>query len=179
MAEITLRDIEIFYDGETLKISSSEDPEKSVSFDPKSVKGLVDFVHLLSPPEETETQTQDENRRESFRVPVIEDSGLRVTLISGKERCESKPTNISMTGVFVEVPKDRTIPLDINDELRARLSMNKTEIELEAIVRRIEPNGFGLFFPEAFKGEHVDPPPTVRRIVMDLQRRWMMHRKDL
>ncbi|WP_182869715.1 PilZ domain-containing protein [Rhodopirellula sp. JC639] len=179
MAEITLRDLEIFYDGDTLKISSGDEPQKSVTLDPATVKPLVDFVQALAPPEEKEAKSEEENRRESFRVPIIDESGLSVTLISGKNRCVSKPTNISMTGVFVEVPKDRSIALDIDDELRARLSMNKSEIELDAVVRRIEPNGFGLFFPETFKGEHVDPPPIIRRIVMDLQRQWMQHRKEL
>ncbi|MCA9136088.1 MAG: PilZ domain-containing protein [Planctomycetales bacterium] len=176
MAVIKLSDIQLVYDGDTLTISSVKTPEKSVTLDAQSVEELVDFVQGLAPVDESDGPGS--NRRESFRVPVLDDSGLAVTLVKGNKRCEAKPANISMTGVFIKVPEKSQPDFKISDEIFVELTYQKSKIELEAIVRRIEDGGIGLFFPVTIKSEHVNPPPLVRRIVMDLQRQWMLHTRD-
>ena len=188
MAEITLRDIQLKYDGKTLTISSVEQPHRSVSLDPRAVEELVQFVHALSDvdidPSDQSSQspvsgrTDGANRREAFRVPVIVESGLEVSVTANGEQTNAEPTNISMTGVFVELAEGSRIQPNIGDELHVQLATDELSIGLDAVVRRKEKDGFGLFFPASIKGEHVNPPPVLRLIVMDLQRRWMMHRKD-
>lgn len=189
MAKIKLNDIQLVYDGETMIISSVKEPDKCVSLDAKSVEELVDFVHLLAPvtpvPAVAKTATTEKskpagaNRREAFRVPVSDDWGLTVTLFAGKNRFQTKANNISMTGVFVEMPTGQSLDLKIDDQVRARLSMDDMNVTVDAVVRRSVESGYGLFFPESMKGEHVTPPPEIRRIVMELQRRWMTLRSDV
>ena len=59
-AKITLRDLQITYDGETLEICSVQMPNHAVSLDAEAVDELVNFVRTI----ELETRVSDEpNRR--------------------------------------------------------------------------------------------------------------------
>lgn len=192
MAEIKLRDIQLTYDGRTLTISSVKERGKSVTLDARTVEELVDFVKLFEPIEENRTETgnsetgNDEtgNRREAFRVPVIDDFNLRCVITRHGECIEAKATNISMTGVFVELPELIELPergsdrIMIDDKMDVSITLDKWNVVLASVVRRQEDHGFGLFFPATIRGHNVEPPPMLRRIVMDLQRRWMQHLRD-
>lgn len=171
MAVIKLSDIQLVFDGTTLTISSLKSPEKTVSLDANSVEELVDFVHGLAA--NVESEDQGPNRRESFRVPVMEASGLSVRLVKRGTSVDGKPLNISMTGVFVKVPVKSEPDFELGDEVVAEISYQKSKLQLGAIVRRKENRGMGLLFPETIRDEHVNPPPLIRHIVMELQRRWM------
>ena len=174
MAEIQLRDIQLTYDGDTLTISSLKDPQMSVSLDPGTVEDLVEFVHLFAPVDEDKPDAP--NRREAFRVPVCEESGMKSMIITKGKQLKVRPTNISMTGVFIEVPKETADEFQVDDQVEVAMALEKWQVTLDAIVRRKQDHGYGLFFPATIKEEHVEPPPILRRIVMDLQRRWMLHR---
>ena len=176
MAEIKLRDIQLTYNGRTLTISSLKQPARSVSLDPKSVEDLVDFVNLFAPVDD-DSQPRSQNRREAFRVPIVDDGGFRFHILQNGRQFLVKATNISMTGIFIAVPDDSPLKIRIDDELETEMALEKWKIALSAVVRRQEDTGFGLFFPATIRGEHVEPPPVLRRIVMDLQRRWMLHSK--
>ena len=187
MAEIKLRDIQLTYDGRTLTISSVKEPGKSVALDARTVEELVDFVKLFEPIEEENAETDKPatgNRREAFRVPVIDDFNLRCVITRHGESIEAKATNISMTGVFVELPEFIELPergsdrIMIDDQMDVSITLDKWNVVLASVVRRQEDHGFGLFFPATIRGHNVEPPPMLRRIVMDLQRRWMQHLRE-
>ena len=186
MEEAKVHDVKLQYDGKTMILSSVEQPNRSIAFDPSTVQELVEFVRSLAREESDQadsSQQSDEsdrreaaNRREAFRVPVIDDSGLEISLNAG-DQCQVKPTNISMTGVFVDLQNDSLINIKLGDEFQVKLALNKLSIDLDAVVRRQDGDGFGLFFPMSMKGGHVNPPPVLRQIVMELQRRWMTFKK--
>ncbi|MEM6469001.1 MAG: PilZ domain-containing protein [Planctomycetota bacterium] len=175
-ANITLRDIQIAYDGQTLTICSVEDAEHKISMDSGAVEELIDFVQTIQ--REALKRDDGPNRRESFRVPVLASMELECELLVKGKRFEGKATNISMTGVYVEKQLSDPMELHIGDPAQVRLSCAGDTISLQAQVRRLGQNGYGLFFPVTMKGPVIDPPQELRRIVMELQRRWMAFRSD-
>ncbi|MEM0926998.1 MAG: PilZ domain-containing protein [Planctomycetota bacterium] len=175
-AKITLRDLQVSYDGETLEICDVRTPHHSVTLDAASVGELIEFVRRI----EIESRLSDEpNRRESFRVPVLPSMELRCEVSTRGYRFEGKATNISMTGVYVEKQRTDPVELQLGDRAQVRLSCDGDTISLQAQVRRLGHSGYGLFFPITLKGSVIDPPPELRRIVMELQRRWMAFRSDV
>ena len=178
MAEIKLRNIQLLYEGETLTISSVRDPACSVDLDPRTVEDLVEFVHALTTHSNPGAADDDEkNRREAFRVPVVKDEDLQAWIVDGSKPLAVTPTNISMTGVFVELPKNLKKQFKIDDRLQVQMQCDKLKVLMGAIVKRVESRGIGLFFPATVKDDNIDPPQEMRKIVMELQRRWMTYLK--
>ncbi|OYP39112.1 PilZ domain-containing protein [Rhodopirellula sp. MGV] len=176
MAKLTLRDIELSYDGDALTICSVSHPETQLTLDADAVDELVDFVETVQ--KSKVVVNDDDNRRQSFRVPILRRDDLRVWIQFNNLEFEARPDNISMTGVFVKASDRDPVKFQIGDEARLTLACNDETIEMEGIVRRMGRNGYGFFFPACVRFEQVSPPPEVRRMVMELQRRWMMYRTD-
>jgi hypothetical protein len=120
-----------------------------------------------------------DNRRDAFRVPVVRPGDLTCCVTAGDVRFEGRPANISMTGMYVRKRASDPIDLQIGDEVEVALRSGGEFTQLAAVVRRLGRDGYGLFFPCSIKNRVIDPPPEIRRIVMELQRRWMAHRSDL
>jgi len=178
MAKITLRDIQLTYDGETLTICSVNHPLKSVSLDANAVGELIDFVQSVSKRRPARPLI-DDNRRESFRVPIVDAGDLRCRLTVRGHTYQGQPSNISMTGVYIQRRLSDPIELRIGDEIDLQMTSRDQQIDMDAIVRRLGINGYGLFFPRTMKGDTIAPPSEFRRMVMELQRRWMATRSDL
>lgn len=176
MARIKLDDIQLSFDNGALTISSVHRPNQSVTLDANAVEELVDFVQTFSSRERPEAP--DDNRRESFRVPIINPDDLKCVLTLHGETFETHPSNISMTGVYIKRRASDPFELTIGDELHLRLITPEQQIKLDAVVRRLGYHGYGLFFPCTVRNDVIDPPPEIRRMVMDLQRRWMATRSD-
>jgi hypothetical protein len=64
----------------------------------------------------------------------------------------------------------------VSSRVEVTLDFETDHETLEAIVRRRRGSGCGLFFPASMKDEELDPPATLTRIVMNLQRRWLARR---
>ncbi|MCC9601175.1 PilZ domain-containing protein [Stieleria sp. JC731] len=176
MAKLTLRDIELIYDGDELTICSVSRPETRLTLDPDAVDELVDFVETI---QKTKVAiAEQDNQRQSFRVPIVRRDDLHVEINFRGMDFEARPDNISMTGLFIRSHDRDPVKFQIGDEATLTLTCNGESTELEGIVRRMGRNGYGFFFPACVRFEQVDPPPEVRRIVMELQRRWMMYRTD-
>ena len=104
---------------------------------------------------------------------------LRCEISARGYRFEGKATNISMTGVYVEKHRTDPVEFDLGDRAQVSLTCDVDSISLNAQVRRLGQSGYGLFFPATLKGTVIDPPQELRRIVMELQRRWMAFRSDV
>ncbi|MEO1617332.1 MAG: PilZ domain-containing protein [Planctomycetota bacterium] len=179
MATITLRDIQMTYDGSTLTLCSLRVPDKSVSLDAEAAGELVDFVEAVAEDSFRGLQKNDgPNRRESFRVPVMPAMELRCEVWARNYTFEADVSNISMTGVYVEQRRSDPVQFHLGDTAKVRLTCGEDTITLQAIVRRIGHNGYGFFFPITVKGSVIAPPQELRRIVMELQRRWMSFRSE-
>jgi hypothetical protein len=179
MAKITLRDIQLIYDRGTLTICSVDAPQQSIALDPGAVSELIDFVQSLRSRHAAVQQRLEDNGRESFRVPIVNPGDLRCLLTVAEKTFEAAAVNVSMTGVYLERRPRDPVELKIGDEVHVQLLSDDQFIELDAVVRRMGDDGYGLFFPCTLRGNTVAPPPEFRRLVMELQRRWMASRSDL
>ena len=170
MAEITIGDVSFISDGKTLTISRHKQSDRSVTLDRTGVEELIDFLASLA---ETEF-----NRRQTFRVPLWDSSGLYAQIRTEETELQVTPTNVSLTGIFVQPRGDDWLDLELGDNVEVNLDFEGQALSYLGVVRRCENNGFGLFFPVTMNAEEIDPPPELTRIVMELQRRWMArHRK--
>jgi len=95
MVEITIGDVQFISNGKTLTIARRDQPEMAMSLDKKGIEELIDFVTSLA---ETEF-----SRRQTFRVPVWDSSGLSVQIRKDDTQLSVRPTNVSLTGIFVEL----------------------------------------------------------------------------
>ena len=170
--ELTIDDTRFIFDGANLSIwnQPAEDPESEpiCSLDVNAIGEIRSFLaslHLL-----------DINRREAYRVPLHECNWLTVSIRCGGESIAVIPKTISVTGIFVAPPPGRSLDLSEGDAVDITLGFEGQSQKLDALVRRCQPGGFGLFFKDSMTGEQIDPPPQLSRIVMELQRRIMNRR---
>lgn len=167
MPEITIGDAKLRSSNGILTIEhvngKDEDQDSAFSFDADAVQELVRFL--------TAQSQSALNRREAFRVPVFDSSGLEVQLGHNQTRIQGRVTSISMTGVFVAVSlEDRGLPVDT--ELEITLRFEGEQHSHAGIIRRIADGGYGIRFLDAGQNEQIDPPADIARIVMALQRQW-------
>lgn len=170
MAKITIGVVELILDGETLTITRRDQPNMAISLDETGVRELIEFV--------TSFTGSKFNQRLTFRVPVGYSSGLAVQIRKNEIQRSVTPTNISLTGIFVELRSDDWLELALDDELEVILDFEGERQSCRGVVRRCADNGYGLFFPESMRGMILDPPPKITQIVMELQRRWIARRSE-
>ena len=167
MAKTTIGNVRLISDGKTLTIARRDQPNMAISLDSTEVEELIDFVTSLA--------ATEFNRRDTFRVPLWDSSGLSVQIRKDETQRLVTPTNISLTGIFVELRPDDWLDLAQDDDLEVILEFEGEAQSHHGVVRRCEDNGYGISFRDSMNGEQIDPPPGVTRIVMELQRRWMAH----
>lgn len=113
-------------------------------------------------------QISGQDARLAERVPVSKDDPLDVAVVVDGVRYPARGLNVSMCGVLVYLPER---PLPLNQEVRVYLRLDGASIDLAGIVRRqVGPGQVGIFFPETVRGEMIDPPAGLRRIVLELGR---------
>jgi len=165
VAELTIHDTRFIFDGANLSIQNGEDPEQSVSFDLDAIEEIKSFLSAL--------HVLDLNRREAYRVSLHDCHLLTASLRHDGELLEMIPKTISVTGIFVAPPSGHSLDLSEGDAVEIILGFEGQSQKLDALVRRCQPNGFGLFFKDSMTGEQIDPPSQLSRLVMELQRRIM------
>ena len=171
MVEKIIGDIRFFCDGHGLNIgpkvkSGAKEP---LSLNVDGVKKLSRFLTNL-----LETCL---NTRHSFRVQLWDDAGVKGFVRHGGERIPVTPKNLSMTGVMVEYNPDCILNVKHGETIEVGLLYEDTKIIQPAEVRRIEPQGYGLFFKNSVKNEQINPPDEYKELIMDLQRRWLQMRR--
>ena len=169
MAETEIGEFRVQNEQGELTITHKDRSDVSVYFNADGVETLIEFLTV-----QPEPQT---NRRRTFRVSLWDSSGLTVVVHCGGHDVETMPRSIGLTGVLVELPDSPAIELPVGTQAEVTLSLDGTHEKLDAIVRRREGRGCGLFFPASMKDDDVDPPESHVRMVMEMQRRWLVGRK--
>ncbi len=168
MSEIIIGNVHLTSDGQCLTIASFSEPEVKFSLNSSEFKEMVYFIEALA--------GSEFDRRRVFRTPVWESSGLSVRLRTGVTEHVFRPTDMSLTGIFVKLYPDDWIKLALDQEVDVILNFEGESQLYRAVVRRCEDIGYGLFFLDSMVGEQIAPPPGITRIVMELQRRWLARR---
>ena len=111
MAEITIGDVRLVADGCKLTIARRVQRDLTLSLNTEGFEELIDFITSLA--------GDKSNKRQNFRVPVHENSGLSAQIRKDKKLVSVIAKNISVGGVFVELRPDAWIDLAQDDELGA------------------------------------------------------------
>lgn len=112
--------------------------------------------------------------RFTFRVPVIGESGLRVSVsLGGGLALAVRPLDISLTGARIELPPDCPMVLSTGARVHLRFQLGSRTVELDSTVRRAQGSTYGLYFGGLLqsRGELVVPDTWVE-IVQELERQW-------
>jgi hypothetical protein len=116
--------------------------------------------------------------REDFRMEVANVSGLSVEIRKGNTYFTVKPTTLSLTGMFVEPRAGDWVSFAKGDEVEVIMEFEGKKLTNPAVVQRCESGGYALRFGESTSTKNTDPDPEIRRIVMELQRRWLEQHKQ-
>lgn len=177
MEEITLHNVQITYSGKSLTVSCDEHGEESVSLDPEQTVDLVEYIRRLAPKQKL--GRAEFNRRESFRVPLVFNHDLVVKVKCAGREYETKPVDISMAGLQIELAPDSPLQLSLESQLVVHLELEEDSVQLDGVVRRVHEGKIGIFFPDCMKGGTMAPPHEMRLMVMNLQRSWMQYNREV
>lgn len=158
-------------DGGLLTLTDAAAPGGQIRLDAEGMQSLVDF--LVSAP------ARESNIRQAYRVAVRPTSGLTAGLHTGTTEIEAAPASISVLGIFLTPPAGTKLDLAMDQEVRLSLEFEGQKLTLRGVVCRQDSTGCGLLFPDSLKGEELDPPPLLSRIVMELQRRAVAERLQI
>ena len=158
----------IFSPSYLISCSPEGQPENAVNLEPVDVGVLIDFLMSLS--------ASEFNRRQTFRIPLWESCGIRVTLQSEDQVYEGRPSNISLTGLLMELEQDCEFAPSMNSLVDVTIDFEGQVQRLVGRVRRRVDQQLGLDFPESTQAGDADPTPNYTALVMELQRRWAARR---
>ena len=115
-----------------------------------------------------------DKRRIAFRVPVTDDSQLKVWVKTPDGQTWMPATrNLSVAGMLIEFDPDAAPRLAPGDSIEVFLQLPDNEIRLQANVMRSAGDSYGLSFPGSIRGGMLEPPPALEAIVRAIdQRRW-------
>ncbi len=121
--------------------------------------------------------------RSFYRVPVLQDSGLRVALSADGERLPSPSArDISQAGMRVAYQRADDPGILLQRELVVGLKIGDLEVEVVASTRqRVDTSEFiqyGIIFHNQANGFAVRPDPQLARLVAAVERYWARFRSD-
>jgi hypothetical protein len=100
--------------------------------------------------------------------PNVEiDAELELPDTAGRVR--AKVVDLSLCGALVEVG-DPSLTLVPDQRLFVELGAAEQRVRLRALVRRVSPPRFGIYFPDAVVSSRLEPPPVLRELVTRLLR---------
>jgi len=116
-------------------------------------------------------------RRSAVRVPIYRDQAPLVRLRrNGKEIWTPQAIDISLTGILVQFPASEVPEMRVDTPLRVELKFEEAEVNLTGQVRRRDGPRYGIFFSDVLKGESIEPPDALVKLVRKLERIWL-HRR--
>jgi len=113
-------------------------------------------------------QIVSEGLRSAFRIPG--DPGIHSVAVVGDDGVawHAELVNLSLTGMLVRFEGEG--PLLLPDQVvELSVDVGAEKVRLAGVVRRVDRDGVGIFFPDAVS-EHAENP--IRRAVAALEREW-------
>lgn len=168
MEELTIGSLLFRSDGKTLTISARDRPDFSFSLERDGVEELIDYVSTLA--------GTDFNRRHAFRIPIWDSSGLLAVIREGQTETPVTPIDLSLTGMLARLPEESNVEPALEDEVIVTLEFHGVKSMYHAVVKRRTEFTCGLLFPETIVDGELNPPDSLVRVVMELQRQWLAKR---
>ncbi|MDA1229748.1 MAG: PilZ domain-containing protein [Planctomycetota bacterium] len=161
MAEITIGEAIVTYNGRELTMRRSKDEDRIVSFTAEGISILLDWI--------TSQGSSHKNERAAYRIRLPDPCELRVSVRHDEKEHTVTLVNISHTGISLNVREN--LFLNLEDHVVVRLEFNDIVETLRASVRRRNGANYGLLFIDSFQGEEIRPPERLAKIIMALQRK--------
>lgn len=161
MAEITIGEAIVTYNGRELTIRRRKAEDRMVSFTSEDISKLLDWI--------TSQRSIQKNERAAYRIRLPDPCELRVSVRHDEKEHAVTLVNISQTGISLNVKED--LCLNMEDRVIVRLEFNDIVETLRASVRRRNGSNYGLLFIDSFHGEEIRPPERLAKIIMELQRK--------
>lgn len=114
-------------------------------------------------------------KRETFRLEARDLTDVYVEIKKGATTVTANANSLSLSGIFVE--PNGVLTLKSGDVVDLTIEFEGKTVHHRAIVRRKEGRGFGLSFGELSNTK--DAHGEMRKIVMELQRRWLAKHKHV
>lgn len=112
--------------------------------------------------------------RMSFRVPVAEDSPLKVQVVMDDgEVWHSRPKDLSATGALLQFDHNNDPCLKDGQEVRVNVVLGRRKIQLNALVRWASERKYGVYFQDIASATDIEPPEELQAILKDLEKLWL------
>lgn len=115
--------------------------------------------------------------RTTFRIPLLDNSGLTVKGAIDAQTRMPRPLDISLGGMLLEFDDVEDPELPVDSSFGVELALEDLATKLTGVVRRRRDQRYGLLFREVLRCGDVRPPESLREIVKRLERRWMRDRQ--
>ena len=113
-------------------------------------------------------------RRRGFRLPVVDDLGVTAELLLEDRRClQATPVNLSTGGVLLEFDSGQVPDLAVDSELRIRLALKETLVDIRVTVERRLENSYGFSFPSIAVDPEADWCQRLVSIVRRVEAAWI------
>ena len=136
---------------------------------------IVDWNHGTTPPRlslEIPSRLLAMEHRQYFRIPLGESCGLHVSVSThGGEPSLVRALDISIAGMLIEFSDDPDLPTEAKLEIVMR--HGEDTVCVGAVVRHRRAGRYGLFFVDCVSERGVHPPESLRRLVANLEGRWL------
>ncbi|MCR9119442.1 MAG: PilZ domain-containing protein [bacterium] len=163
VTQATIGPLRLKFSQNALWIDHDEDENLPLRLDFDHFDELTEFIIQL--------RDNSANRRQVYRVPLWKTCGLSVKLKVGDTIYDCNPRNISLTGVFIELPNDALLAPGVQVEVA--LQLDEIAAVFDGKVVRVKEGHCGIIFPEAVASDQFTPPEALADMVMELQRRLM------
>ncbi len=135
---------------------------------------ILDWNHGTTPPRlslEIPSSLLAMEHRRYFRIP-LESCGVDVSVSThGGEPSSVRALDISIGGMLIEFADDPGLPTDAKLEIVMR--HGEDTVCVGAVVRHRRAGRYGLFFLDCVSERGVHPPESLRRLVANLEGRWL------
>lgn len=148
----------------TLRSVDSEEPSE-LSLDLNQVAELFRFLRSVISPAD---------RRNTHRLPIPEAGGFRATIHLATEAIPAEAKNLSLTGILLLPASPNSAGLKLGATVRVLLEFDGESVIAESTIQRRTGSEYGLSFLDSGSGDELDPLPGLSRIMMKLERYWVM-----
>jgi len=114
------------------------------------------------------------DRRNTHRLAIPEGGGFRSTIHLATEAIPSEAKNLSLTGILLLPVSPNAAGLHVGATVRVLLEFDGESVIAEATIQRRTGSEYGLSFLDSGTGDELDPLPGLSRIMMKLERYWIM-----
>ena len=166
--ELKIGNISIIWDGSSLNFQDGDNANLNLTFSASNLPDLIDFLCSLKPDEK--------ELRMGFRVPLSISSSLSASITFGNKTCSVRPLNLSLSGIFVEFSESEVYEMPMDTQIKIRLQLQDTTTVLNGAVSRRSGNQYGIFFPDSFRGNELDPPDSLQAICTKIENHWLRNR---